>query len=286
MPDRVPITASQGVACRPAAAIILGSLLAAPAALADDAPNVLTDAFQLSLGSFIVSTDTEVRLDGDAGEGTNVRWEEEFGRGDVTRFRIDGQWRFADRHKARFLWFNSSRSDSTTLEEEIEWGGEIYPVDAKVRSQFDFDVYELAYEYAFLRRETYELSGTIGLHYTDLSLELAAKASTSNGTLTADIREKASVGAPLPVIGLRGVWNLPYNLWLDAFAQYFALSLDEYDGSLTDYKIMLTWQPKKWVGLGIGYNQFSVDVDVDKTDFRGSLDWSYKGPMIQYSVVF
>lgn len=275
-----------GVKFRSAALIVLGSLLAAPAVLADDAPNVLTNSFQLSLGTFILSTDTKVRLDGEAGEGTNINWEQRFGKGDATRFRIDGEWRFADRHKARFLWFNNTSRRSRTLDEDIEWGGEIYPINAKVSSEFKFDVYELAYEYAFLRRESYEVSGTIGLHYTDLSLALAAKASTSNGTLTGDVRKEASVGAPLPVIGLRGVWSLPYNLWLDAFAQYFALSIDEYDGSLTDYKIMLTWQPKKWVGLGIGYNQFGVDVDVDKTSFRGSLDWTYKGPMIQYSVVF
>ena len=266
--------------------LIVAAALAAPAAWAEGSPDVLTDPFQLALGTYIVDTDTRVRLNGETDVGDNVNWEDTFGGGDVTRFRIDGQWRFAARHKVRFMWFSNSRSKLATLEDEIYWGDETFPIGAKVRSQFDFDVYELAYEYSFLRRESYELSGSIGLHYTDLALAMSAKVSAAGGALERDIREAGSVGAPLPVIGLRGLWQVARNLWIDGQVQYFALSIDEYDGSLHDYKIMATWQPKKWLGLGIGYNEFGVDVDVDKQSFNGSLDWTYRGPMLQYSVVF
>lgn len=285
------VLSSHGLVCRSvsyaAAATACAVLLGLPTATqAADAPNVLQDRFYVSLGSFILSTDTKVRLDGEDLEGTRFNWENTFGSGDVTRFRIDGTWRFADRHKLRFLWFNNSRSDSVTFDEDVEWGGEVFPVSAKVKGEFDFDVYELAYEYAFVRRPSYELSGTIGLHYTDLSLALSAKGTINNGELSGDIRKEASVGAPLPVLGLRGAWMLPHNFWIDASAQYFALSIDQYDGSLVDYKVVLAWQPKKWLGLGIGYNKFGVDVDVGKDKFDGSLDWSYSGPMIFYSAVF
>ena len=264
-----------------------GFLLLAPAvALAEDAPNFLDDRFHLMLGSYIVNTDTEMQLDGDAGTGTTVNWEETFGGGDVTRFRIDGQWRFADRHKARFMVFNSSRSESATLNEDIDFGGETYPVNARVDAEFQFDIYELAYEYAFLRRETYEVAGSFGVHYTTLTAELKAKASTSNGTISADLKEEGSVDLPLPVFGLRGTWGLPHNFWLDAGAQYFALSIDEYDGSVQDYRVGLTWQPKKWLGIGLGYNVFRVDVDVDRNNFKGSLDWQYDGPILSYSAMF
>jgi len=265
-----------------AAAVLLGS----PATRADDAPNVLTDPFQLSLGSFVLNSDTKVRLDGDTSIGTDIDWEETFGDEDATRFRIDGHWRFADRHKLRWLWFSMDRSDSTTIDRDIEWGGEVFPVDAKVKGDFSFDIYELAYEYAFVRRDSYELTGSFGLHYADLSLSLLAKASTSGGTLEGDIKQEASVGAPLPAFGLRGLWTLPHNFYIDASAQYFALSIDEYDGSLTDYKVVVTWQPKPWLGVGLGYNQFGVDVDVDADNFNGSLDWTYRGPMLFYSAVF
>lgn len=256
------------------------------AAGAEDAPNLLTNPFYVALGTYIVDTDTEVTLNGSTNQGSSVDWENTFGSGDVTRFRFDGQWRFADRHKARFMWFDSSRDNTRTLEEDIDWGDETFPVNVRTRAEFSFSVYELAYEYAFLRRENYEVSGSFGLHYTELDLELSAKAESSGGVLERDIKESGSVGAPLPVIGLRGLWALPYDFWIDAQAQYFALSIDEYDGSLTDLRLMVNWQPKTWLGIGIGYNQFTVDVDVEKNSFDGSLDWTYEGPMLFLSGSF
>jgi len=257
-----------------------------PVAAADESPDLLDDSWQLQLGSYSFNSDTEVQLNGDTQVGTAVDWETTFGDDDLMRLRIDGQWRFAERHKARFMWFNSSRTESTTLDRDIEWGGETFPADARVSGEFNFDIYELAYEYSFLRRDTYELNGSIGLHYTDLSWSLAARASSSGGALQADVKEEASVGAPLPVIGVRGLWQLPHQFWIDAHAQFFALSIDEYDGNLQDYKVTVLWQPRQWLGFGLGYNQFSVDVDVDADKFNGSLDWTYKGPMLTYSVVF
>jgi hypothetical protein len=242
----------------------------------------------VALGTFVLESDTEVRLDGEAGQGTDIDWERDFGkRGDQTRFRIDGFWRFAERHKLRVLWFNSSRSRRQTLSDDIEWGDVTYPVDAEVRAEFDFDIYELAYEYAFLRRDTYELSGTIGLHWTTMTLALNGEASVVGGQpVSGTYREEGSVDLPLPVIGLRGLWSLSRGFWLDASVQYFTLSIDDYDGSVQDYRVAVLWQPKKWLGLGVGYNQFGVDVDVDKNRFEGSLDWTYKGPMIFYSAAF
>ena len=286
MCHRVQVDGCRRAGLRAVASGSVALLLASATAVADEAPNPLGDSWYLALGTFVLNSDTKVQLDGETQVGTGVDWERTFGDDDTTRVRIDGHWRFAERHKLRFMWFNSSRSATRTIDKDINWGDETFPVGAQVDGEFDFDIYELAYEYSFLRRDTYELNASIGLHYADLSLSLAAEASTSNGTLEADISEEGSVGAPLPVIGLRGLWRLPYDFWIDAHAQYFALSIDEYDGNLQDYKIMVTWQPRKWLGIGLGYNQFSVDVDVDSSNFNGSLDWTYRGPMLSYSAVF
>jgi hypothetical protein len=265
-----------------AATLLLGS----SASLAEDAPNILTDPFHLALGTFVLNSDTKVRLDGASGSGTDVDWEQTFGDEDTTQFRVDGHWRFADRHKVRFLWFSNERSATREVDREINWGDVTFPANSRLKGDFSFDIYELAYEYAFLRRDSYEVTGSIGLHYTDLAMSLTQKLTAGGGSQQASVSEEASVGAPLPVIGLRGLWALPHNFWIDASAQFFALSIDEYDGNLQDYKVVVLWQPKKWLGLGLGYNQFSVDVDVDADNFNGSLDWTYKGPMLSYSVVF
>jgi hypothetical protein len=262
--------------------------MASPAVLADEGPNLLTDTFQFGLGTFAISTEPTIQLNGETAEGDRVNFEDALGGGDAQRIRLDGTWRFGDsqKHKLRLITFSMSRQNTRTFEDEIEWGGDVYPINARVKSEFSFDVVELAYDYAFWRRENYEIGASFGLHYTGMDASLSARAETSGGTLDADISNEASVSAPLPVIGLRGLWKLPYNLWIDAQGQFFTLSIDEYDGNLQDYRVLLTWQPKPWLGLGVGYDRFTVDVDVDRKRFNGSLDWTYSGPMIFYSASF
>jgi hypothetical protein len=263
-------------------------LLAGPAALADDAPNLLKDPFQVAIGTFAISSEPTIQLNGQASTGDRVNFDEAIGGGDAQRVRLDGTWRFGDseKHKLRLVAFSMSRDNSRTFDEEIEWGDDVYPVDARIDAEFKFSVVELAYEYAFLRRDNYELGASIGLHYTTMEASLKAKAEFSGGTLSGDIDNEASVDAPLPVIGLRGLWGLGHDFWVDASAQYFALSIDEYDGNLQDYRLLVTWQPKKWLGIGAGYSRFKIDVDVEKENFDGSMDWTYSGPMIFYSASF
>ena len=159
---RTTPAACDGALCPSLVAAALAVL--APAAWAAEAPSLLEEPFLLTLGTYVVESDTEATLNGSGSVGDRVNWEQTFGGGDVTRFRVDGQWRFADRHKLRALWFNSSRDGARTLDGDISWGGEIFPVDARVRGEANFDVIELAYEYSFLRRDTFEVSASAGLH--------------------------------------------------------------------------------------------------------------------------
>jgi hypothetical protein len=248
-------------------------------------PNLLEDAFQVSLGTYIVSADTTIRLDAtNEDTGTTVDWDRVVGGGDASRFRLDGAWRFGDRHKLRAMWFDFSRSRTETLDREIEWGDEVFPVSAEATAKTRFSIYEVAYEYAFLKRETLELTGTAGIHWTQYKAELSATLNGASGTREAS--DSAKLNAPLPVVGVRGLWRIHRNFWLDGAVQYFALQYDVYDGSILDTRIGVLWQPSKWVGIGLGYNRFDVDVDLDDNDFQGKFEWVYDGPQLFYNVSF
>jgi hypothetical protein len=60
----------------------------------------------------------------------------------------------------------------------------------------------------------------------------------------------------------------------------------DYGGSLQDLRVALHWQPKRWLGIGVGYNRFALDVDATAKDFTGTLDWVYEGPIVFYNVSF
>ena len=92
--------------------------------------------------------------------------------------------------------------------------------------------------------------------------------------------ESASTNGPLPVIGLRGIWRFADKWYLDGHAQFFALEFDQYDGQLIDAQVAVIWQAFRHVGIGLGYNYFGTQVDVDGRLLDGRLEWEYSGLML------
>lgn len=277
---RSAIVRAAAVACFSSAWVAV-----APASTAEEA-NLLETDFNLSLGTFVNSSELTIRLDGESGQGSEVNWSNTFGDADVTRFRADALWRFANRHYLRLLYTDYSRSRTVVFNEEIVWGDEVFPVDLAVRGKLGFEVIELAYEYAFLKRDNFELAGTFGLHYTTFEASLGARIDSPAGGGSAEIGDKASVGAPLPVVGFRGLWHIGRSFYLEGQAQFFALSIDDYDGDVTNARAALIWQPRRFLGIGAGYDYFLVNVDVEKDQFSGSMEWEYSGPQIFFNIGF
>ena len=256
-----------------------------PAAQADDF-NLIKQRGQVSLGTFLNSSEMDIRVDGEAGEGTPIDWNREFGDKDVTRFRLDGLWRINERHHVRVMYTDYSRNRNETIESEIEWQGDTFPINTLVRAEQSFEIIEGAYEYAFVNSDKWEFAASAGLHYTKLEASLRADVTAPGGGGTVEIGGPAEVNAPLPVIGARGMWRMGGNFYLDAQAQFFALSFDDFDGSIINYRAAVTWQPKQYLGIGAGYDSFKIDVDVEKERFTGSMDWTYSGPQVFFNISF
>jgi hypothetical protein len=269
-----------------------GALLAicAGQALAEDT-KLSQQPFQISLGSFTNESDITLRADGSVNnaEGTEINWGNTIGDVDGTTVRLDSYWRINDRHHVRLMYTENSNKRTRILDRDIEWQGETIPVDASVDSEFGFYVVELAYEYDFSKREDRELVLSAGLHYTAFTAELIGTYTTpGGGGGTTTVGSEAKLGAPLPVLGARGMWNLGGNWWLDGQVQFFQIKFDGIDGSILNYRAAVIWQPKQWLGLGFGYDSFGIDVDVDSenNELSGSLDWTYSGPQMFFNFAF
>lgn len=254
----------------PSVAVVVAALVVVSGQA--QASDPLTDRFSLGLGGFLLTTSTQVRVDGSAQTGTEFDVEEELGFNDTDRFRLDAYWRFRPRHKLRVMYFDTRRAASRQIDREIIFRDTVYTVDTQVDAGFDTTVAELAYEYAFLQRDRYELSGTIGIHNLRFDLSLSASGTPEVSSATA--------AGPLPVLGVRGIWRFTERIYADVQAQYFQISLDPYDGSLEDYNASLVWQAFEHVGFGAGYNAFVARVDVEDDRFNGHLRWRYDGARI------
>lgn len=233
----------------------------------------------LDLGTFMLNTHTSVRVDGDTQRGSDVDLEDDLGFGDVSRFRLDGAWRFADRHSVRAMYFDNSRSRTNSIDRTLDIRDTEFPIGADVASEFRTRIADITYEYAFLQKPGYELAASFGVHSVSFDFGMEADVTVPGSTSSVHLDESVDTGSPLPLVGVRGQWQLSERWSLEARAQYFYLSIDEYDGSISDVYAGATWMFSKHVGLGVGYNQFRFKVDVDQRLFNGALSWRYGGAM-------
>jgi hypothetical protein len=278
-------TRQQSVAVRnhSANALAAFSLLLPGAALAGG-NDPLDDRVSVSLGTFLLETETRLRIDGATGRGTEFDAEGDLGLHDADRLRVDAYWRFANRHKLRVMYFDTHRSAQHTVDRDLQVGDTVFPLDANLEASLETRVGEIAYEYAFLRKKRFELSASLGVHNVRFDLGMAASQTSSGRTLEAE--HSAAANGPLPVLGLHATWRLGERFYIEGQAQYFRLTFDEYDGRLEDYTASLVWSVFEHAGIGIGYNEFVTRLEVDAPRFDGDLRWRYGGMRIFVTASF
>jgi hypothetical protein len=244
------------------------SYLATPAA----ADSLEDDRFSLSLGVFLTDRDTEARFDSSLGNGTDIDLEADLGlNSSDSVFRVDGYFRFSERHRADFSVFDLSRKNSKQIERDIQWGDTLYSIDTVVESDNGLSIYKAAYTYSFLNGEDGYLGATFGIYVADWNVSIKEE-----NTGSAEVGE---LTAPLPVVGLRGEYALSDRWSFRASGEFFFVEYGNVDGSLVDIYAGFDYSILDHLSLGIGFNRVTIDVDATKSSFGGALDWQYSGAL-------
>lgn len=227
----------------------------------------------LSLGVFVTQTDSQTKLNGSTDEGSDVDMESDLGlKNSDSVFRVDGYYRFTEKHRVDFSYFDLSRDASKRIQKDIEWQDEIYPVDTTVKASVDMTIYKIAYTYSFLQRDKGYIGASIGLYVADLGVGLSAD--------SLKLGANSGVTAPLPVLGLRGEYYLSDKWIVRASGEIFAFEYGDFSGSLNDIYLGVDYQLFKNTAVGVGYNRVDFNLDVSKPRFDGSLDWQYSGGLV------
>jgi len=258
----------------------LSVALLTTAALAEESSGRPKSGIDVIGGGFLASANTTVRLDSADGRiGTTLDFEDDLGIDDSDLLLFLGaSWRFAHRHRLEFEWFELGRDGRRELQAEIRFGEDVFNVGAEVNTFFDTDVFRVGYAYSFVRDDRKEVGLHVGVHITDLATGLRAKAVLGENEALEGL-EFAEVTAPLPVIGIQGVWQFARKWSLIGRAQIFRLEIDDYDGALNHLKVGVVHSTFKHVGFGFGFDYFEVDVDMEDPNFSGSVDFDYGGPI-------
>lgn len=232
----------------------------------------LDDRFSLSLGVFITDRDTDTRLDGTT-TGSDIDFEKELGLDSSdTVFRIDGYYRFNERHRLDFSVFDLSRVGSKQINRDLQWGDTFYSVNTTLNTDVDLQIYKAAYTYSFMRREKGYLGATAGLYIADM------RASITEENLGQ--AEFGDITAPLPVIGLRGEYAFSDRWSFRASGEFFFVEYNNVDGSLVDLYAGVDYGMRDNLSIGLGINSVSIDVEATKSRFAGAIDWQYVGGLV------
>ena len=70
---------------------------------------------------------------------------------------------------------------------------------------------------------------------------------------------------------------LRQNLHFTTRGQFFTLEFEEYDGTLIDFRASLEYMLFENFGLGVGYNIFNFNVEVDGSKLLGDVDYKFQG---------
>jgi len=250
---------------------------------------LLNDRFVVSLSGFVVTSNINGSLSGSANTSEqNVDFDKRFGTdADQTRLRAEVLWRITQRQHLRFSYFNDDVQRTRTLDKDLTWGDYTFLAGAQVTAETKYRVYELDYEFAFLRRPNYEIVALAGIHLDDVTLKLSGSASLTVDTPMGPVERPAtfttksnSVPAPLPVLGLRADWAVAPHIYLEAAAQVFSISYQGINGNWSDLRFGATWMFSDHFGLGLGYDRFATHVDLSKVSFTGRLNFGYQGLLI------
>jgi hypothetical protein len=244
----------------------LGLVLSAVPAAAQGVSEPLFDVFNFKFEASWVATSTTIRLDSERlGEGTTLSFEDDLGLPDKQAVpSLSFEWQFGRKHRLGVRWQDVNRNSSTQVLEEIEWGGEIIPVEADVT--LDFDIRTLAVDYTYYPWVKERWAGGIGLGIRVMDLR------TILTVENIELDEQVVGTAPLPYINFeyRRVFGERWRL--KAQVGWLEVRIDDVKGGQYIGRLAGEYITGKRWGFGAALNFSSVDVDWQNMQGPGEMD--------------
>ena len=241
---------------------------------------LLSDRLIASAGLFYFDRDVKLRVDGTL----TANRELDFARStklssNESRFSGTLRWRFGEKWSVAAQYFDSSDGGRAELTEDIAWRDVVFRKGTFVEAGFEVTVGRLFFGRIFSAGPRHEFGLGAGAHWLELSAYIEGEALIDDQS-SGLYRDSVDAAAPLPNIG---AWYsyAPTSKWLiDSRVDWFSASFDEYSGSLWNAAVGVQYQAFRHLGLGLSYQYFGLDVDVDKSDWKGAADLSFTGPFL------
>ena len=247
-------------------AVIAALLATAPLAAQGPRPN-LYDKLQISGSLTTIILNTNIRLDGSSGNGTDIDAEDDLGLArDRLAPRFALRWRPGRRHELEVGYQFARRTSGRVLDRDITFGDSTYHAGGTIDSRLNTDETFLVYRFAFHAKPRGQVGAAIGLGA--LFLDAGVSALGSGGAVQFSQSEKLT--GPIGSLGLYGRFLAGDRWWWEAEARYVRVSIDRFTGRVAGGGGAVRYAVSSKFLLEAGYGLTGVQVDIAASSSSGS----------------
>ena len=286
----MPSTPSRRQGLVLAAVVLLIAALAAPVAAQTEEPD--TNGFSFFVSGYFPSVDSSFQtFTPDGGISDPIDMEDDLGVDDsATALRLGLAYRFGrtGKHQIELSYLEIDRDGDILLDRDIEFGDEIFNLNANVATEVITRDIDLSYTYFFVANEKGEFGMSLGVHAVRAESSLVGSVQIGEDIDIPLAEESVSKEVPLPLIGLRGGAHISDKLDFDGGIKILEIDIDDVEGRFIDFWLRLSYRIHEHFHLGAGWTLFDVDVEQvpgDSTILR-TAQWEYSGPEVFIRVPF
>ncbi len=245
----------------------------------------LSDNFTASLGAMRSSNSLDLSAVGilpDADQGKDIDFDDNLGVSDSSTFlNAQLRWKFGAQKKWS-VWgqyFSNNATGNATLEEEIEWNDATFLEGTYAEAGVKLAVARVFVGRSFYKNEQNDFGVGVGLHNLDLSAYIEGEVLINDET-TGVRKVDVSASSPLPNIGAWYNFSPARSWLLHSRVDWISANLGDYDGGLWNANFGVNYQAFRNLGLDLSWQYFNLHVDVDRTNWVGSVNMTYSGPVL------
>ena len=241
------------------------------------------ERFKISAGFFYVVNNTNIQVGITGSPGTDIQLEKDLGfNAEVGTFLANFQWRISSRSRLTFNYVVVDRSSFHTLDKDLVFAGNTYPVNSLVSTYFNTAIYQFSYGYALISKPKLELGLLIGAHVVGT----LAGISTVGNAMGSNVSNNFGITAPIPDLGIWGGYAFSNHFAVNFDLEYLSLTVGTYSGRLLSSNLTCTYRLVGKLDLSLGYTGLNYRVANVKNEVTGVFKCSYNGPVLGVNFSF
>ena len=235
----------------------------------------ITDHFYIRVAYFSPKFNTDFRVDpsnAPAGTtGTPVNAENDLGLDHRQhKGRVDFMFRMRERNKVRVDYYETDRSGSQTLANDVIFGNQTFPAGQVAQTTFNLQQFDITYTYSFIRNSRFEVGTGLAAYFLQLDVIGAVPAQ--------NLRQEVTAATPFPALPLDLTWCISSRWAATAHAAFLKINHHDLSGRYWDNHadVQYRWVPNFVVGAG--YSSIKTDLTRVGGSFPGTVNMSIRGP--------